>query len=205
MSATPDNPLDCPCPHCGHRVRVPTELQGQMVQCPQCERPFTAPIALSLTAHHQRSVAGVPWSLVGPGVVLLLLSLWGAYVCGRMVQATFVKADELRADFDARMEKAKTESGQQIPKLDGLVVMRSFLAVLTVLTLLSAAGAVAMLRRRHYWLAVLGCLAALVNPTPLISGFHSYLCLPAAPFAVWGLVGLLRPAGRAAFRRPTGG
>jgi hypothetical protein len=201
MACMPDEAAYYTCPHCQHRLHVPPELRGQMVQCPKCEKPFAAPAAAGTATPEPPAPASSP-SLSIPAVVLLLLGLWGLYACAISLAATVLKADQIRADFAERIAQARGDQGLQIPDLDGLLLIRGFLAILTALSLLTAAGAIAMLRRRGYWLAVVGCLAAFVNATPLVSKL--LFCLPALPFAVWGLVALARPSVRAAFRRPSG-
>ena len=62
---------------------------------------------------------------------------------------------------------------------------------------LVAVGGVCILRGRYYPVAILGCLAALVNVNHLC-------CLPGGVAGVWGLLSLVRDEGRAHFGiRPT--
>jgi predicted Zn finger-like uncharacterized protein len=35
-------PLTATCPHCGQAGRVPDELAGKTVRCPECKEPFQA-------------------------------------------------------------------------------------------------------------------------------------------------------------------
>jgi hypothetical protein len=186
--------VPCVCPGCRHRLRVPPDLLGQTVQCPQCNQPFTAPAAAAAVP------PGPAWSLRGPGVALLLLSVWGLYECGLMLALTVYKPEKIQPIFDETTNQARGQSGLPVPALDGVAVIRGYAAVALLLNVLMASGAVCLIRQRGYWLAVAGCVAAALNLTPL--RWVLFACLPAFPFGVWGLVGLLRPAGRAAFRRP---
>src|SRR5262249_37085574 len=66
-------------------------------------------------------------------------------------------------------------------------------SVSLVAAFLTTLGAIAMLTRRMYWLALLGALAAL-NPIDCC-------CVDVnIPFAIWALIVLLSANGRAAFR-----
>ena len=59
--------------------------------------------------------------------------------------------------------------------------------------LLTALGALLMLMRRGYLVALVGCIAAL-NPV------NVPCCLLQVPFGIWGLIALLSDSGRRAFR-----
>src|SRR3954468_15626536 len=117
--ASPDEALDVTCPGCGHRVRVPPDLRGRTGQCPRCERPFTAPSAPAAPASRSLSI---------PAAVLLVLSLWGLYACAISLAATVVKADQIRADYAERIAQAREGRGLPVPDLDGLLLVRAFLA-----------------------------------------------------------------------------
>ena len=65
-----------------------------------------------------------------------------------------------------------------------------FLAV----SLVSAAGGVAILRGKWYWLALAGCVAGMLN-------LNSACCVPAGIAGLWGILVLVRDDGRKFFGR----
>ena len=73
----------------------------------------------------------------------------------------------------------------------------SFQIVFLVVSVLTVAAAVQMLRLRGFWLAVVGSVLAIVN-------FNSLCCCLGAPFGIWSLVVLFQPAIRSAFEQRSG-
>ncbi|OWK41868.1 hypothetical protein [Fimbriiglobus ruber] len=63
----------------------------------------------------------------------------------------------------------------------------------TIVSALTLLGGAAILRGRFYWLALIGCLAAIVNVNHLC-------CVPGAITGIWGILSLVRDEGRAHFR-----
>jgi len=209
------------CPACDHKLRVPAELLGQSVECPQCHAHFTAPLRADMPivrpaplpspvaapayaddtearAHRGRAM------LTAPAVCLLIVSvLSGLLNVFVLLFGMSVEADpaEFRDQFRVQMDRNPNLTPQQRQQFEELaknpepIIWWSYVigggslaaAVLTGL------GAIAMLTRRMYWLALLGALAAL-NPLDCC-------CLDLnIPFAIWALVVLLSADGRAAFR-----
>jgi hypothetical protein len=74
------------------------------------------------------------------------------------------------------------------PRVAGLHML--FLGI----SIVSAAGGVAMLRGKWYWLALVGCFAGMLN-------FNSACCVPAGIAGLWGLLVLVRDDGRKFFGR----
>lgn len=217
------------CPSCNHQLRVPSELLGQPVECPQCHSQFTAPIrrenppplpaeppivrpaSSTLDPNYAPPYADDPEArshqaksvLMAPAICLLVMSalagLMNAYVITsglyfqanpdeweRQVQAEMDKHPELgpgdRQKFEAMLSAGNITPWMVLPGGTSLLA-----AALTAL------GAIAMLTRRAYWLAVLGAIAAL-NPI-------NCCCLDLnVPFGIWALIVLLGSDVRAAFR-----
>jgi hypothetical protein len=209
------------CPACNHRLRLPAELLGQSVECPQCHAHFSAPGGASapvVRAAPQVAPASGPSyvddgeasvhrgraKLTAPAVCLIIVSLLSGFVNAFVLLfGLSVQADpaEFRDQFRAQMDRNPNLTPQQRQQFEELaknpepIIWWSFVigggslaaAVLTGL------GAIAMLARRMYWLALLGALAAL-NPVDCC-------CVNAnIPFAIWALIVLLSADGRAAFR-----
>lgn len=66
-------------------------------------------------------------------------------------------------------------------------------AVFCGVSLVAAAGGLAILRGRWYWLALTGCVAAMLN-------LNSGCCVPGTIAGLWGILVLVRDDGRKYFR-----
>jgi hypothetical protein len=207
------------CPSCNFRLRLPPDLYGHEVECPQCHTRFNAPVPQAAPLlrsppgreYDAGSAAGVDAAPApqAPGggytaaaICLLVTALLGALSNG-WTAVSFVAARANPAEFDREFDRQMNqqhkdmspEQREQIKQI--MTTAKDYgpgaFAGLAALNLLSALGAIMMLMRRGYWLAVLGCLAAL-NPV----NFGCCL-LGQVPFAIWGLVVLLG-SGKRAFR-----
>lgn len=203
------------CPSCGHKLRVPEELLGQVVQCPRCQLVFTAPVRAS-----QRPVppTGVPlgprpqpstqpqvpvdlgdlrervWTALKPaGLGLLVMStltlVWDVY------QFMAIRRDPARAVADLQTVYQNMGIRVDDQTLHSLLMTTSavMLALLVPLKLGAILGAVQILKMQRYWLAVAGSFLALVN------FLDCPCCLASLPFSLWALIVLLRPEVRQAF------
>jgi hypothetical protein len=209
------------CPSCGFQLRLPTELYGTAVECPQCHSRFTAPapvvrpaadrsppgreyntVARAVGEDYDRGPPSAGTGLTAPAVCLLVTSLIGVILSGFMT-LTFVEANNDPEEFDRAMQqeidrnpnlqpaqRAQAKRWMDLAREYGTATFGTLLA----LNLVTALGAVQMLRRRMYGLAVLGCVLAL-NPANISCCF-----LGQAPFGLWGLIALLTDDGRRAFR-----
>jgi hypothetical protein len=204
------------CPSCGFQLRLPTELYGTAVECPQCHSRFTAPAPAARPAAmrpppgreydanarsvpddyevYAKPVSRAAAALKTPAILLIVLAglvvlqcLWGA-----------ISAEKTIADF-----KDQANSKDLPPQLRDFMqqmtqvmtfefVVGSNLAIAAV-SLVTILGGIQMLRLRTYWLAVIGVVFGL-NPV------SCPCCMAQVPIAIWGLVVLFRTDVRAAFR-----
>ena len=209
------------CPACGFQLRLPTELYGTPVECPQCHARFTAPApaarpaadrpppgreydagARSVPDGNERNRPTSGAGLTAPALCLLVTSLLGILVNGYMAMV-FVEAKNKPNEYNQAIEDAikqqpNLQPPQQAQFREGANWFRDNgtapFGVLLALNLVTALGAVQMLRRRTYGLALLGCIFAL-NPVNFGCCF-----VVQVPFGLWGLIALLTGDGRAAFR-----
>jgi hypothetical protein len=209
----PDDLIHCPA--CNFQLRLPHELYGSPVECPQCHTQFTAPVPAVPAV---RPVAAPPpgreydasprppvhdyyapqpgtgSTLKAPGVILLILS--GAAMLLSVYSAVTAEAGvrqlhKLAADPDMPPQWAQYLK-QMADNTDPETVRWSHL-VLAGLNLVTALGAMQMLRQQTYWLAIIGAVLAL-NP------LNCPCCLGQVPVGIWALVALLSESGRRAFR-----
>ena len=194
------------CPACNHKLRVPADLLGQPVECPQCHARFTAPIRPD-AAPQVRAADGPAADyahayaddreareyrgrglLTAPAVCLLVIGVLAlgtnGYIIanGLLIQANpALFEQELQNQLDKnpginpkqRQEIADTFTADFFAGL-----CKWFGGLSLAAALLTVFGAIAMLARRMYWLAVLGAIAAL-NPI-------NCCCLDLnVPFAIW--------------------
>jgi len=208
------------CPACNHRLRLPAELLGQSVECPQCHAHFTAPGGASapvvravppvapasgpsyaddvdVQAHRGRGL------LMAPAVCLLIVGVIGGLVNAFVLMSGFdVQANPVAFEqqFRDELDRNPNFNPQQRQQLLTAVTADAAAKWLIsggglglAMSVLTALGAIAMLSRGMYWLALLGALAGL-NPV-------NCCCLDLnLPFAIWALIVLLSADGRAAFR-----
>lgn len=204
------------CPACGFQLRLPPELYGTAVECPQCHGRFTAPIpAVKPVAvrpppgREYDAVSPVEYgepapsraALTAPAICLLVSSCLAAFMfAGLSLSLVELRSDP--AEFDRAMEQAlnnnpKMRGPQREQAKEWMLWTRdngpSVFGALFALNALTAIGAILMLTQRGYWIAVLGCVAAL-NPVNLPC------CLLQLPFGIWGLIALMSESGRRAFR-----
>ena len=141
-------------------------------------------------------------SLTAPAICLLIASLLscGSDVLGLLwAQAARSNPLEFERAIDRELDKQrdmKPEDRQQMKEMMSLDNIVHFLHLdcggSLALNIITALGALQMLRRRTYGLAVVGCLLAL-NPANLPC------CMVQVPFGIWGFVVLLGNA-KHAFR-----
>ena len=204
------------CPACQHALRVPADWLGQTVQCPECQAKFqaptredgrlTAPILLSAPA----PVKPVPAR--GRADLMLTLPAFGLMLIG--VVATIVDGF-LTVHFARSPDGGKGILIDRIPELRRMgletsdpnldqqtqyeqaaaqtasIVMWA-LPLGTVAGVGTFAGGLAMVLRKRYRLAQIGCVLAAVNLPGLF-------CVPGALFGLWGLLLLSSDEGREHF------
>src|SRR5207248_535976 len=164
---------------------------------PGREYDAATPLAVDLDNSPPAGGGGV----TAAAVCLLVAALIGALVNGYF-GVSFLVLKGNPAEFDRVMNEAinrnpNIQADQRDQAREVMIWFRDYgigsFGALAGLNLLTALGAVMMLARRGYWLAVLGCLAAL-NPVNFGCCF-----LVQIPFGIWGLIVLLG-SGRRAFR-----
>jgi hypothetical protein len=206
------------CPSCNHALRLPAELYGQPVECPQCHTRFTAPVPQAAppptvlpagpsygpdyAPPYADDPEAVAWrarsSLKVPAFVLLVLAGLGVLIGIFQVARAEENVQQFQQELQqmAQDPNAPPQLRDFLQKLSASLNperMRTSGVVFLGQHLLTFFGAVQMLRLRTYWLAVLGCVVAL-NP------INCPCCMLEAPFGLWGLIVLLNAGVRAAFR-----
>lgn len=190
------------CPACDNTLKLPPELFGRAVECPKCGNRFTP-------TGSPPAYIGAPRAdgLSAPAVALLvtailttcsnLFGLVGFIVPANADPAKWNEAvskgfeaqrrPDMQADEREMMDKmAKAFEAEKLTAWGnpycGLSTLTGFLTLI---------GAIAMLTRKAYVLAVVGCLAAFFPSLPC--------CILQAPFGLWGLIALMG-SGKASFR-----
>lgn len=209
------------CPACDHELRLPVELFGKTVECPQCGTRFTSPVPDAMAAPpvvraaeergpaYADDIQALQYragnSLRTPAVILLVLSGINLFMNGYSI----LTSREMVSDPDAfevqmhqeidRQPNLKAEQRDMLKSWFSADMVKKYSqwilicpGILTVAALITVIGCVQMLRLRAYGLCVLGCILAL-NP------LNCPCCLLEVPFAIWGLVVLLNSDVRRAF------
>ena len=199
------------CPACRRPVRVPADWLGQTVQCPECQAKFTAPVreggrlteAVLLAAPAPVNPPADPWltlpawGLMFVGVVGVLLNGYFAVRFSRDPDALRQEAGDriggLRgAGFGADEPEEERDARDAERNEQAARIVRWLLPVLAVCGVVAFAGGLSIVRRRHYRLALLGCVAGTFAAPQLC-------CVPGAVFGLWGLLMLMGEEGRAQF------
>jgi hypothetical protein len=203
------------CPSCGFQLGLPTHLYGSSVQCPQCHVQFTAPVPrpqgqgpIAADQSHfddYHSDAKTPGGgpLTAPAIALLVFSVLSAVMSllglawaniAQQNPAAFDKALKQQLDSDPDMTPQERQDMEDLLTLENVVrFLHLDCGISLAANLVTALGAIQMLRRRTYWLAVLACVFAL-NPANIPC------CAAQFPVGIWGLIALISQSGRRAFR-----
>jgi hypothetical protein len=208
------------CPGCGKPLHVPGAAVGKSAHCPHCQAAF----GLTPTPGGPPAVRParplVPRRLILPAVGLLTLGLAGVVVNG--IIAARCQFEPGFADRYARAtvweERAIDALGSKQPDtpfmaaagpgpvavvrelLDGQLAAARVPRVgplawrSLLVSAVTLAGGLAVLAGRLFPLALLGCLAAMVN-------FNHNCFIPGLLVGVWGVVMLVRDDVREHFRR----
>ncbi len=208
------------CPACRHLLRVPADWLGTEVQCPECRSMFRAPVrdgdrltdAVLLSRTAAAEAAAPPrrrsdLMLSLPAFGLLIVGVAGVLVNGFTAARSVLDPDGVKAAVRAQVVDKLRQHGsfdadppgadvrEQLDDERAAQAVEMFQVVTGAFAVVSAGefvGGLALVRGRGYWLAVLGCVLAIVN-------FPNLCCVPGAVFGVWGLVLLFTPEGRAHF------
>lgn len=206
------------CPACNHLLRVPLDLLGVQVQCPECRAMFRAPVrdgAGGLTA--AELISRPAGAAGGPGSrrldPMLLLPAFGLMFCGAAgVIVNALLAYQFLADPDGSRAYVRNQVtvlrqygvGKDDPpaeqdRLDderaasAARTLRWVLPVFVGVSAVAFVGGLSVALRWNYRVAQLGCVAALLN-------VPHFCCVPGGVAGVWGLLMLGSEEGRAHFR-----
>jgi Zn-finger nucleic acid-binding protein len=197
------------CPACNHKLRVPEDLMGRPVQCPQCKGVFVAPPPM--TAITDRPPESVPadatqdtrqgldddWSVerrqrpvsgkIAPAAICLMLTALGHLglnIWGVIQAAT--QPEMLRKQVQAFAPGIPMPF--DIARLS-LIACSAFALV----SLFQAFCGFAMFSRRSYSLAICGAVLSLANCNQLC-------CFGSIPVGIWALIVLFQSDVRGSFR-----
>lgn len=123
-------------------------------------------------------------ALVVPGTVLAVAAALGILICG-----FFTAAYAFMDPEDMKRRLAEQGQGAEMAELSQQLGMALF-GVGCLLSVVSLAGAIAMIRARSWGLAMTGAIVAMVNVCCCVAGL---------PIGIWCLVILLRPESKSAF------
>lgn len=208
------------CPSCHRPLRVPDELVGLPVKCPDCGMVFltvtgtpaspTAPASVppsqvTATAPTVSPVArGIPepffaddrasTAVGGPGVALLIVGILGLIASSFSLLAVLgMDHEKFMEGFKSQMEDVPPEQVEEMGRLIVGPAAGVIHGVFVAISLLVLLGAVMMLRRRFYPLAVLGSVLAMIN-------LETCCCVLGLPVGFWSLLVLMRADVQETFR-----
>jgi hypothetical protein len=186
------------CPACKHALRVPENLFGKTVRCPECKAHFTAPtrdaegklgqpvlLPPPVTIPVPKRLADSPMFV--PALLLVLVSTIGTLVNGYQAITWHVDRDRAERAITWLIEQYADFAKQELPRedlqkaLDAAMIMHH---VVFAMSLISLAGGLAMLFRRFRWLAILGSVLAMIN----ISNCCCLIGLPAGGYCMIKLI-----------------
>lgn len=206
------------CPACKHLLRVPLDWLGQPVQCPQCQAQFRAPVRTAdglgeaeLLRRPTPSTPPTPSRRLDPMLLLPAFGLMVLGITGLLVggwYTTRYASDPAQAKQDVRQlieesrkrglgppalaDPAEQEQADNNQAEDMAPFLRVLIPLFTVVSGLVFYGGVAIALGRHYRMAQLGCILAMVN---LPYG----CCIPGLAVGAWGLLMLNSAEARAHF------
>jgi len=191
------------CPGCQNAIRVPENVLGQTAKCPFCKCHFRAPIrtpeGLTEPTLIRRNVFG-QHRMVFPATLMLMVGLVGFF--NNAVVALQSQFD--RPAFEASTRNFFEQLASQTEKEDERESIRAktagalrwrpgVSAVSAMVSLVTIAGAVTMLRRRSHKLAVVASFATMLN----VLNFCCFACIFVGGYSLYVL---LDPEVRAQFR-----
>jgi hypothetical protein len=209
------------CPACNHLLRVPLDLLGQPVQCPECRAMFRAPAPDGTGGMTAAELLSRP---SGPGGefraarrrtdAALLLPAFGLMFCGVAGLVVNVRTGYVFLADPAAGREQVLQSLAALRQMGALAdnpgpeqdradaeraesavrLMRWVLPAGAVLSGLVLLGGLSIALGWSYPLAQVGCVAAGLNVPHLC-------CVPGAAFGLWGLLMLRSDEARAHFGR----
>jgi hypothetical protein len=195
------------CPGCGKSIRVPADVLGQTAKCPFCKCHFKAPVrtpeGLTDPVLMRRNVFGRNKTVL-PATLMLMVGLIGVVNNGAVALQSLIDPEVFEANtrnfFEQLASRAQDDEQRDAIRAKipaalrwGPVVRTGFAA----LALASVAGAVGMLRKRVYSLAVFAGFATMFN-----MALPSCCCVLGILIGGYSLYVLMDPEVRAEFRSP---
>ena len=201
------------CPACQHRLRIPEDLMGTPVQCPDCGTEFIAPppaggsegrsaIAQPMevmpvaggrafrddedTGYDPRIAAG---KIRAPAIGLLICGFGNLAMNAYSAFDAVVRPDEIRKQF----QQMQAMMALPAAPMDAARIALFSGVLFGLLGLFQIACGYAMLSRRSYVLSVIGAFLA-------IATCNAPCCLVNLPVGIWALVILLQADVKASFR-----
>ena len=209
------------CPGCAKPLHVPAEALAKPMSCPHCRTNIHVPVSDDGTLGTPEKVkrSRIPEILLAPMYLLMTLGFAGTAVNGYL-SAQFYNQPLSQLEFARTrvheyhmIESISTIGGDDPMSVDGLSMiggtivpaaedellaqkwatgMKPIHTVSTGLSFLALLGGLCILLGRFYWLALLGCVAAILNVNHLC-------CLPGGIAGLWGILVLVRDEPRLHF------
>lgn len=206
------------CPSCQRPLRVPDELIGRPVKCPECGMVFLtvqgapgaaaapaqsvqppatpaggpAPYVLSEAPVYREVPTGT--AAVGPGIAMLVVGLLGiAATAFYLVVFAQFDAQEMQNMLKQQQPDMPQEQVEMTAQFMTGATARTFHGIFLGIDVLIVLGGIALLTRRLYALAVVASILAMIN-------VDGCCCLLGLPVGIWSLLALMRPDVSAAFR-----
>lgn len=194
------------CRDCNHKLRIPEELMGKPVQCPECKSVFIAPPPNpegGTSAAIQSSSPSPPsfqpseferpeppqtgdsdGKVLAPAFTLLAVSLLGVLLNAVELLLTI---------FEPNLMKQMMAGFKPPPGMDITTLQLIGRSVFLLVSFVAALGAVSMMKRTLYPLAIIGSFAAIFN-------IGDCCCILGAPAGIWALIVLFQSDVRESFR-----
>ena len=194
------------CPGCQKPVRLPHDVLGQRAQCPFCKCHFRAPVRTPEGLTDPELIRRSPLAnrLTVAGVVLLFVGTIGVFANGITAIQSVVAPDQFAAGTRQVFEgmAPEGESGDHIrEQVPAYIVWRPRIAVASaVLSLVTLAGAAAILRRRGHGFAMASCFVTMLN----VGNPINCCCFSGIFIGAWALSVVLSPTARAEFNAAPG-
>lgn len=197
------------CPACKHALRVPENLFGKTVRCPECKAHFTAPTrdadgkfgvpVLLPQPTAQRTAAGKSWDspLFVPAMLLILVSFIGTLVNGYQTVTLFTDPDRAERAIGWLAEQLGNAMQQEKSKEQLDMALRAApiaYSIIFAFNAISLLGGFAMMFRRFRWLSILGSVLAMIN-------IGNCCCLIGLPAGGYCLVKLIDPDVKPLYKR----
>ena len=191
------------CPGCQKAIRIPEEVLGQTAKCPFCRCHFRAPIRTPEGLTEPTLARRNPFArhrTVFPATLMLMVGLVGFF--NNAVVALQSQFDRpafeasTRNFFEQLAGQAENEEDREAlrAKTAGALRWRPAVSIVSaLLSLLTIAGAVTMLRRGSHKLAVLASFVTMLNVL-------NFCCFASIFVGGYSLYVLMDPEVRAQFR-----